>query len=871
MKASIFSTILIVIILLLPSTVFAAPYNGQRFELKQPDGVTVPTEVYGDEFYQRVQSLDGYTLVRDPDTNWICYAKYNNDESDFISTGMKYLPNSTMQKPAVTKGLKLKSKDILKKVKEARNKFWFDSIKVDPISNTKTKSSPNNQTPSTTSIRGITILIDFPDVKSPIAKDEIDAWLNQPGYTGYGNDGSIRDYFYDISGHNLEYTNTVTAFYTAKYNKSYYDDPKVDMGIRARELIQEAVQYLDDIGFDFSILSTDSYGNVRGLNVMYAGSPDCAWSRGLWPHKWSMGYPIYIDGVNIYNYQISNIGTGLGFRTFAHENGHLLFGWSDTYDYGFESSGAGAYDLMAYGDIPNPYFRSILAGWSTPIEIHESSNISISANSFVPYIYYNNKNSSEFFMIENIKKTGIYKIFPAEGLLIWHIDKNGSNNNEQMTPTLHYMVSVEQADGSFGLEKCSLYYGDEFNTFRGGYKDKFDESTVPNSNWWNGQESGLAISNISAQSPTDGSMSMDVTVPKIPTGSVSINNDASLTNATVVTLEIPAEDASHMMVSNNSSLWGGLWETYTVTKSWTLSTGDGTKTVYVKFKNSTGNESIVYRDTIILDSTPPTGSLSINNGAQSTSIASVTLNIKSKDSSQMMVSNDPNFAEGVWESYATTKDWTLTDGVGTKKVYIKFEDDAGNISKVYSNTIIIAMPPTGGVSINNDAEYINTINTTLNITATSASQMMISNDSRFNKAKWEKYASRKKWKLTKGDGEKTVFIKFKNTIGIESTAYRDTIILDTKPPIGSVSINDGNQSTYTTSVALTLTATDARQMMISNTAKFSGGAWEDYAETKIWELTPKDGAKTVYIKFIDDAGNTSKVNKDTIKLNTKIS
>ncbi len=55
------------------------------------------------------------------------------------------------------------------------------------------------------------------------------------------------------------------------------------------------------------------------------------------------------DGVCTYRYQITNMGSALTLGTFCHENGHMLMGWPDLYDYGYDSTGAGVFCLMAYG------------------------------------------------------------------------------------------------------------------------------------------------------------------------------------------------------------------------------------------------------------------------------------------------------------------------------------------------------------------------------------------------------------------------------------------------------------------------------------------------------------------------------------------
>ena len=47
-------------------------------------------------------------------------------------------------------------------------------------------------------------------------------------------------------------------------------------------------------------------------------------------------------------YQMSNIGKQLSLATICHENGHLLFGYPDLYDYTGKTAGCGTYSLMSY-------------------------------------------------------------------------------------------------------------------------------------------------------------------------------------------------------------------------------------------------------------------------------------------------------------------------------------------------------------------------------------------------------------------------------------------------------------------------------------------------------------------------------------------
>ena len=116
------------------------------------------------------------------------------------------------------------------------------------------------------------------------------------------------------------------------------------------------------------------------------------------------------------------------------------------------------------------------------------------------------------------------------------------------------------------------------------------------------------------------------------------------------------------------------------------------------------------------DTTAPVAvSISVNAGAATTASLSATLALAATDNAlvtQMLISNDAGFGGAVWESYATSKTWTLVSGDGGKTVYAKFRDSAGNMSLAISDTItvsgsgtvapVVTVPaPTQGCSGNN--------------------------------------------------------------------------------------------------------------------------------------------------------------------------
>jgi hypothetical protein len=95
---------------------------------------------------------------------------------------------------------------------------------------------------------------------------------------------------------------------------------------------------------------------------------------------------------------------------------------------------------------------------------------------------------------------------------------------------------------------------------------------------------------------------------------------------------------------------------------------------------------------------------------------------------------------------------------------------------------------------------------------------------------------------------------------------------DMTPPTGSVSIAAGATVTRSTSAALTMSATDPGGSGVSLT-RFSNDDvtwtdWEDYATVKDWTLAAGDGPKSVYVQYMDNAGNVSSTANGSIVLDT---
>ena len=117
--------------------------------------------------------------------------------------------------------------------------------------------------------------------------------------------------------------------------------------------------------------------------------------------------------------------------------------------------------------------------------------------------------------------------------------------------------------------------------------------------------------------------------------------------------------------------------------------------------NSNSNEESVESYEIAsapgsIDGAPPTGSISINSGAATTTSEEVTLSLLSsstKGVSQMCISNTNADPCSPWEPYTTSKSWILTTGDGFKFVYVWFEDSTGvQNDNPYFDTITLDTP-----------------------------------------------------------------------------------------------------------------------------------------------------------------------------------
>ena len=115
------------------------------------------------------------------------------------------------------------------------------------------------------------------------------------------------------------------------------------------------------------------------------------------------------------------------------------------------------------------------------------------------------------------------------------------------------------------------------------------------------------------------------------------------------------------------------------------------------------------------------------------------------------------------------------------------------MASYFTLTLDVTPPSNGSISIHSST---NTVNITATLSATGATQMKLYGDitntvggSAISEASasWVTYSVSKDIILTNGDGAKTVYVKYRDEVGNETSAYSASTVLDTAGPTVEVS------------------------------------------------------------------------------------
>ena len=506
--------IILAVFLSISNICYAVPAAPGVYELIQPDGTAISARQWGDKWSHGWETTEGYSIVFDKDTgNWT-YAEADADGRLASSARIvgKNLPLDNSQKHLRPTG---KRRLEISGIRAAA--FDKGDKVVPPIG---TANVP-------------VILINFSDTGTTYSASDFDDLL-----FGTGNN-SMKDYYEEVSYGAFSVSagpGGVAGWYGASNTHAYYgqnDRAGYDRwpGTLAREAVAAA-----DGALNFADYDQDGDCYVDVLNLVHQGSGEEAGgpSTDIWSHSWDLNsayYWGYSDGgeyttndpcpsggyikVNDYVTQPETLwGNQQTMGVFAHEYGHAL-GLPDLYDTDYSSSGIGDWGLMAggswnyvvnSGDSPAHMsaWSKYFLGWITPTQVTgtlTAESIDQASTSADVYQLLSGSPSTggEYFLVENRQLTGFDTGLPASGLLIWHIDENTSNNDSECYPPSncsvnHYLVSLEQADAGWDLEK-GYNSGDSGDPFTNN--TSFDDTTSPDSRLYDDSSSNVSVTDIS--------------------------------------------------------------------------------------------------------------------------------------------------------------------------------------------------------------------------------------------------------------------------------------------------------------------------------------------------------------------------------------
>ena len=529
------------LLLLFPLAANAGPPRPGVVTLTQPDGSTFQARVWGDEREHGMQTLTGYTILLDPQTQYWVYAVRSPAGALIPATGPQ-------GKFVVGKSNPAALPKTVSPLAPLRNRA--------AISTAATRTNTGTQ-------KVLVLLAKFSD-QDPIGTDET-YWHN----LYFGATNSVAHYYDQASYNHLHFAPAEENFGTANngvvgwlaLSGTFSAEMNGDQFVK--DAILAADPFVNFAAFD---ANNDGYISVDELHIAvvaagyeYAYVVGGACGQTIWGHQSAFGdssAPV-VDGVKVGDYAQGGAYTTLGewhcdtteappghgatIGLPSHELGHDL-GLPDMYDMSGVTAGIGDWAIMSTGvwttngglpgDSPaNPdAWSRWYEGWLTPTQVTGSLtgvNIPQIETSPTAFLLSNNPNgidwrwetqsgTGEYFLVENRQQTLSDAGIPGCGLLIWHIDESVSSDNYyvNLDPN-HRFIDLEQADG---LRQLNLgdggNSGDAGDPFPGtSFNHTFNASSNPNSHLYSGLPSNVAVTNISSSCSSTMSANLAYTPP----------------------------------------------------------------------------------------------------------------------------------------------------------------------------------------------------------------------------------------------------------------------------------------------------------------------------------------------------------------------
>lgn len=496
----------------------AVPAFPGLVQFRQPaDGKTVSIYLKGDERVHWAETEDGYSLLHRGDGSLV-FAMLD-ENGDMMPS--PYLATNKEDRDPETEAFLSKTPLHLhysKSQVESLTKIW------DQLENSR--KGPKAMSEVIGEKKFLLILFEFSDKHFSHSADQFEAMMNQVNYTTNGRTGSVRDYYYDVSGGLFTLSMDVVGPFRGSREVAFYGNTEYGYQYFAREAVDSAARYVNFADYD-----NDHDGNIDGLHIIFAGfgeeagaSEDCIWSHKSYIYD----APIYNNTVvDLYSCSpecSGNNGSELTqIGVICHELGHV-FGAPDFYDTDYEGSGGqfpglGEWDIMSSGSwnangcTPahhNPYTKIYIYHWATCDTITADSARYILdpvANTHDDFYRVNTSTEGDFFLIENRQKIKWDGAIPGHGLIVYHVHRNadGASVSNRRHPQQIYILAHTNSS-QYPTNTPSSYgsVNSETAAFPGGYarRDSLTDNSTPWFRPWSKQPNGIPFFNISEDTRT---------------------------------------------------------------------------------------------------------------------------------------------------------------------------------------------------------------------------------------------------------------------------------------------------------------------------------------------------------------------------------